>query len=123
MAAAPRLIIQTIKDVTLVSFEEVSLLDSAQIEKLGGELYRLVEELNRKRMVLDMTKVKFLSSAALGVLINLRKKSAAIKGDFVICGLRKELMKVFEITNLTKLFTFSPGEKEALATYGITPHG
>ncbi|HOA75944.1 MAG TPA: STAS domain-containing protein, partial [Phycisphaerae bacterium] len=89
----------------------------------GEELYDLVDNKARKKLVLDFTKVQFLSSSALGVLITLRKKAAAIKGDVVLCGLRKDLMKVFEITNLNKVFTFAPTEEKALAHFGITTAG
>ena len=98
MAAAPKLLIQTIRDVTIVNFEDASILDAAQIEALGSELYPLVEARACRKLILDLTKVKFLSSSALGILINLRSKAAAIKGKLVICGLRKELLKVFQVT-------------------------
>jgi anti-anti-sigma factor len=121
--AAARLLIHTMRDVTIVNFEESSILDTMQIEAIGKTLYELVDVRNCKKLILDFTKVHYLSSSALGVLITLRTKSSAIKGTLVICGLRKELMKVFEITNLKKMFTFCPGETEALATFGVTTAG
>jgi anti-sigma B factor antagonist len=120
---ASRLLIHPIRDVTIVNIQDASILDTAQVEQLGEELYDLVDGKNRKKLILDFTKVQFLSSSALGVLITLRKKAAAIKGEVVICGLRKELMKVFSITNLDKMFAFRPDEKEALAKFGVTTAG
>lgn len=123
MAGAARLLIHPIRDVMIVNFQDASILDTALVEAIGQELYGLVEGQNRKKIVLDFAKVQFLSSSALGVLITLRKKAAAIKGDIVVCSLRKELMKVFEITNLTKLFTFKTNEEQALAHFGVTTAG
>jgi len=123
MATPVSMLIHDMKDVTIVNFQESSILDTARIEKIGEDLYELVDIKNRRKLVLDFTKVQFLSSSALGVLVNLKKKSTAIKGTLVICGLRKELMKVFEITNLKKLFTFCADEKEALAKFDITSAG
>ncbi len=123
MEAQSGLLIHTIRDVTVVNFEDSSILDTAQIQKIGEELYRLVEVKYCKRMVLDFTKVQFLSSSALSVLLNLRNKSEAIKGSLVICGMRKDLMKVFEITKLNRLFKFCANEDEALHTFGITSAG
>ena len=64
--------------------------------------------------------MQFLASAAIGMLMTLHRKSTAIKGTFVICGLRKDLMKVFEIMKLTKVFKFAPNEDEGLALLGYT---
>jgi len=69
--------------------------------RIGEELYDLVDNKNRKKLILDFTKVQFLSSSALGVLITLRKKSAPSRARWGFCALRKELVKVFEITRLT----------------------
>ena len=120
MSVAPKIVIQKMWDVTVVDFQEVRLLDAQQIEAISRELYRLVDEMDRKKLVLDFTKVQFLASAAIGVLMTLHQKSMAIKGTFVICGLRRELMKVFEIMKLTKVFRFAPNEGEALALLGYT---
>ncbi len=123
MPGAARLLIHPFRDVIVVNFQDASILDTAQVEAIGDDLYDLVDNRGRKKIVLDFTKVQFLSSSALGVLITLRKKAAAIKGEIVICGIRKELMKVFEITNLTKMFTFAPNEEQALAHFGVTTAG
>jgi anti-sigma B factor antagonist len=119
MENGAKLLIHTMFDVTIVNFEEARVLDMLQIEQIGKELYRLVDEMDRKKLILDFTKVQFLSSAAVGVLIILRKKSAAIKGSLAICGMRKQLMEVFEIMKIKKLFTFCADEHEALKKLGI----
>ena len=118
MSATANVLIQKIGDVTVVTLQEPRLLESRQLDALGQELYRLVDQMDRKRLVVDCTKVQFLASAAISVFVNLQKKSAAIKGTLVICGMRKELMQVFEITKLTKLFKFAADEKAALQLIG-----
>ena len=123
MPAPARMLVHPFRDVTIVNFQDVSILDTSQIEQIGTELYDYVDNRGRKRLVLDFSNVQFLSSSALGMLITLHKKAVAAKGSLVMCGMRKELMKVFEITNLTKVFTFKTDEKEALATFGITTAG
>ena len=120
MSTAPKIMIQTMWDVTVVDFQEARLLEAQQIEAIGRELFRLVDEMDRKKLVLDFAKVQFLASAAIGMLMTLHKKTTAIKGTFVICSLRRELMKVFEIMKLTKVFKFAANEDEALAMLGYT---
>lgn len=120
MSVAPKIVVQKMWDVTVVDFQEARLLEAPQIEAIGKELYRLVDEMDVKKLILDFARVQFLASSAIGVLMNLHKKSTAIKGTFIICSLRKELMKVFDIMKLTKVLRFAANEEEALAQLGYT---
>ena len=54
--------------VTLDSVDR-KILDEANIQELGHELYQLVEQDNRSKIILNFSNVEFLSSAALGKLI------------------------------------------------------
>ena len=114
------IMVQRIADVTFVDIQEARLLDSRDLDALAEQLYRLVDKMDRKKLVVDFSRVQFLASAAIGVVTTLHKKSVAIKGTLVLCGLRKELMKVFEIMNLTKLLRFSADAKEALAVFAVS---
>ena len=67
MAAAPKLLVQTIRDVTIVDFRDSSILDTVQIEQIGQQLFKLVDEQAKKKLVLDFETVRFLSSSALGM--------------------------------------------------------
>ena len=117
--AGGNLHIQTIGDVTVVNFIESSILDASSISSIGQQLYELVDKQDRKKVVLDFEKVRFLSSMALGVLINLRKKSAAIKGSIALCSLRPELFRVFKISKLDKLFKCYENEEKALNSFDV----
>ena len=121
MSDAPKILIQKIGDVTVVDFNQVRLLEAQQIEAIGRELYQLVDQMHRQKLILDLSNVQFLASAAIGMLMNLHNKATAIKGTFVICGLRRELMRVFEIMKLTKVFKFAGSEDEALELLGRPP--
>ena len=123
MPAPGRLLIHPIRDVTIVNFNDASILDTAQVEQIGEELYDLVDQRDRRKIVLDFSNVRLLSSSALGVLVTLRKKADQIKGQIVLCGMREEIRKVFKITRLDRMFTFCDGEGEALATFGVTAAG
>lgn len=114
MAGDSRLLVQGIGDVTIVNFIDASILDMAHIQKIADELYSLVDEKDKRKMVLDFSAVKFLSSQMLGVLLTLQKKIKALKGKVVFCALKPELKKVFQITGLDKLFEFYPDETKAL---------
>ena len=113
------LLIQRYKDVAVVSFQNISVLDSANIESLGRSLLELVEKLDNRKLILDFAAVRFMSSQALGVLVQLRKAVDAVKGKLVIAGIRPELHKVFKITNLNKLFIFHTDLDKALGEFNV----
>ena len=123
MSTAARLLIQSIRDVTNVRFQESSILDTLLIQRISDELNHLVDAKYKRKLLLDFTDVKFLSSSALGVLVTLKKKSDAIKGEVLLCGLRKDLRKIFKITSLDKLFKFADDERGALEVFGVTAAG
>ena len=112
-----KLIIQTIQGITIILFEDESILDPLQVQDIGEQLHRLIEEQDRRRLILDFHKVKILSSQMLGVLIGLLKRIRTGQGRIVICGMKADLHKVFKITNLDKLFSFYDTEGQALRSF------
>jgi len=123
MADSPRLLIENMKDVTVATFQDISILDAVQIDEIGEELYEQIEKKDRKKLILDFSNVKFLSSSALSVLITLHKKAVQAKGQVVLCSMRDDLKKVFEITRLDRMFTFSSNLDDALGVFGRTTAG
>lgn len=117
--AKSRLLIEDYAGVTVVTFSDTSILDTATIDQLGKDLFTLPDTLNKQKIILDFSNVKFLSSQALGVLLTMHKKVAAIKGTLVLSALRQELMKVFTITSLDKIFKFFPNDEAALKSFGV----
>jgi len=114
-----RFVVQDYAGVTVVTFSDHSLLDSGAIDQLGRDLAELVDQKNKQRLILDFANVRLLSSHCLGVLLNLDKKSKAIKGTLVLCGIRKELMKAFSATGLDKMFRFYPDDVAALESFNV----
>ena len=114
-----QLLITPYKDVTVVSFQNISVLDSANIEALGRNLLDLIEKQDTRKLVLEFTAVRFMSSQALGVLLQLKKAMDPVNGKIVIVGIRPELHKVFKITNLHKMFIFHGDLDKALGEFNV----
>ena len=104
MAVYQRLQVSDVGGVTVVHFVDRKILDEANIQELGQELFDLVERENRSKILLNFSNVEFLSSAALGKLITLNKKRKAIGGVLKLSNIRPEIYEVFAITKLNKLF-------------------
>lgn len=101
--------------VTIVTFCDSKIIDEAEIQEFGQELYDLVEREGRKKIVLNFANVEFLSSAALGKLIGFDKRVKQHGAELVLSNIRPEIYEVFAITKLTKLFVIKDSEADALA--------
>jgi len=99
-----RLEVEDIGDVTVVNFVDRKILDEQNIQLIGEQLFSLVDDLGRRKILLNFQNVEFLSSAALGKLITLNRKLQSVEGRLVMCSIAKEIREVFEITKLDKLF-------------------
>jgi anti-sigma B factor antagonist len=117
MATQQRIVVSKIGDVTVVKFVDKKILDEANIQALGQELFALVEIDNRRSIVLNFTDVEFLSSAALGKLITLDRKVKAAKGRLKMSNIRPEILEVFQITKLNKVFDIRKDESEAISAF------
>jgi len=104
-------------DVTIVKFLDRKILDETGVQELGAELFRLVEHDNRKQILLNFDNVEFLSSAALGKLITLDRKTKAARGRLKMSNIRPEILEVLQITKLNKVFDIRADQAEAVAAF------
>jgi len=115
--ASQRLNVTDHKDVKVVDFIESKILDEANINEIGQQLIALVEAKDRPKILLDFSRVDHLSSAALGMLINVNNRVKVQSGQLRLTNIRPQIMEVFEITKLNKLFKIMPTRAEALVSY------
>jgi anti-sigma B factor antagonist len=89
-------------------------LDVATAPTLREHLYAAVDR-SRGPVVVDLLAVTFIDSTALGVLIG--TKDRAEQHDVALRLVLQEarILKIFEITGLTELFSISPSVAEAVA--------
>lgn len=106
--------ITTQDDITVVSFNEVSIGGVADVEAFSGQIIRLIENEKPAKMVVDFERVKFFSSQTLGLLLHIRNKLRAYGGDVVISGINPQLHRVFRITNIDKIFSFYANIESAI---------
>ena len=81
---------------------------------VDDQLYSLVEDEGHTQLLLNFGNVQYLSSAALGKLINLKKKVGAVRGKLKLCCIHPDLLEVFKITRLDQVFEIYAEEQQAL---------
>lgn len=115
--ASQRLNVTDHKDVKVVDFIESKILDEANIAEIGQHLITIVESKDRPKILLDFSNVDHLSSAALGMLINVNNRVKQHNGQLRLANIKPQIMEVFEITKLNKLFKILPTRADALISY------
>ena len=111
-----RLDIDEVDGVTIAKFIDKKILDETNIQIIGNQLFGLVDEDGRDKIILDFSNVEYLSSAALGKLITMDKKVKSAKGKLRLCSIRPDIYEVFAITKLNKLFAIDDNQEKALAS-------
>ncbi|MCH2115338.1 MAG: STAS domain-containing protein [Pirellulales bacterium] len=115
MAKLRRIELSESTNVSVVRFKDQKIIDPQAIQEMGQELFDLIENDDRKKLVLNFSNVEFLSSAALGKLITFEKKAKIQGAELILTNISPEIFQVFSITNLDKLFQIKDSEADALA--------
>jgi len=112
-----RLEVEDNGEIAVVNFIDRKILDEQNIQKIGEDLFSLIDQYDRKKILLNFRNVEYLSSAALGKFITLNKKVQAKNGKLVMCNINEDIFEVFEITRLDRLFNIQKDEQSALQTF------
>ena len=115
-AGQRRLDIEEVGGVTVAKFVDKKILDENNIQLIGNQLFGLVDDDGRRKIVLDFSNVEYLSSAALGKLITMNKKVTDAGGQLRLCAIRPDIYEVFTITRLNKVFDIKDTQEQALAS-------
>ena len=77
-------------------------------------LFSLSEQ-GRTRAVVDLDAVDFLDSTALGVLVGAHKRFAKTGGGLVLVCTTPRILRVLEVTGLSRVFAVHGSVEEAVA--------
>jgi len=102
-----RVLVQHGVDVTFVTFNDKEILEEQHVKEIEEEIMSVVEEAKRENLMLDFSNVQFMTSAFLGLLIKTDKRIRERGGYLKLRHINPTIYKVFEITQLTKVFDIS----------------
>jgi anti-anti-sigma factor len=90
-------------------------LDSMNASSVEGELNGLVTA-EHNRVVVDMAKLDYISSAGLRVILVMAKQVKQVSGKLVLCGMQSHIREVFEISGFLSILTVVETRGEALSS-------
>ena len=90
-------------------------IDVATAPQLRECLHRVIAQ-GEATVVLDLLGVTFLDSTALGVLVGALKRCRELGGELQVVVTDPRIVKIFEITGLTSVFTIAGSLADAGAS-------
>lgn len=72
----------------------------------------------RGRVLLDMARVEYMSSAGISMLVQLREACVQAGGSLALCGLSRPIAAVLKTTRVDRLFQIAKTRDKALGKMG-----
>ena len=104
-----------IGDVTVVRFRNPRVAED--MEEFGSELFSLVENDIRQKLLLNFAGVEFLNDATLSKMIILAHRLKAQGGVLKLSNIVPNLYEIFAITKLDRYFDIKEDEADALVAF------
>ncbi len=93
-----------------------SLVGGEETDELRNAVADYVEQ-GTKKLVIDLSKVTYLNSTAIGVLVSAHTTFSKNKGHVKLCGINKNINNIFVITKLTLVFDVTESREEAIKAF------
>ncbi len=101
--------------------EVTVILPEGRIDPLTvDEFEKSIEESiknGRVKIILDCSRLDYISSAGLGVLIGHIEEIREKGGDLVICCTSSRVYQIFDLLGFTKIYRFFPDRPSALKSF------
>lgn len=94
-----------------------NVMGGPDAETFREDLHELIEQ-DKKEVIVDLGKVKFMNSSGLGILIGGFTTMKNAGGELVICQADKKIESLLMVTQLIKVFNHFRTLEEAVAHFG-----
>jgi anti-sigma B factor antagonist len=91
-------------------------LDAFTVSDLKNELKKLTDA-NRIKIILNLGKVDYANSTAIGAIVATAQQLRKRKGDVKLCAMTDEIRKVFDLVGASKILEIFKTEQEAQKSF------
>ena len=84
-------------------------------EDFKAALINLFDTHQKKRILINMEEVEYIDSSFLGALVSALKHVISFKSDIILVGMRKDIVNLFALIRLDKVFKVYNNFNDALA--------
>ena len=104
-------------DIVRVEFAEPHIVGQKSVTQLQERLHQVLKRVPDARIVLDLTNVQYLSSAALGELLAAHKQLVGNGGRMCMACVGPELMDILATTRLDAVFGIYDTPRDAINNF------
>ena len=102
--------------ITTIPVEE---LDAGNVAEFKRDIAPLLEA--HAKLVLDLSRLRFVDSSGLGAFISCLRKLNAKGGDLKLCGMSKPVRGVFELVRMHRVFDILATREDAVRAFEGVP--
>lgn len=113
-----QIVFETVGDVAVATVP-VDELDASNAGEFKRDIAPLLEA--NAKLVLDLSRLRFVDSSGLGAFISCLRKLNAKGGDLKLCGMSKQVRGVFELVRMHRVFDILVAKEEAVRAFERTP--
>ena len=99
----------------VVTFVRAQLTDEDNIEQMGEALFALLDKDAKRRIILDLAPLDYVTSAVLGKFITLHRRLHRQGGALVLCGLQPNVRESLRASRLLEYFVTADTREAAHA--------
>ena len=93
------------------------IVEGIDVEQFGNEMFSLVENDKRRKILLNLSMVEYLNTPAVGKMLALWRKVKAQGGVLKLSNLQPNIGQVFAVFKLDRVFDIKEDEAEALVAF------
>jgi anti-sigma B factor antagonist len=110
------LLIEKTNDVAVVSIP-VAELDAGNAAEFKRDMAPVLEA--HAKVVLDLSKLRFVDSSGLGAFISCLRKLNEKHGDLKLCGMSKQVRAILELVRMHRIIDIYATRAEAASAFHI----
>lgn len=93
----------------------VDELDASNAPEFKRDIAPVVE--SNTKLVLDMSRLHFVDSSGLGVILSCLRQLSAKGGDLKLCCMSKQVRAAFELVRMHRIFDIYSSREEAIRAF------
>lgn len=101
---------ETIDGVTVGTVVGTSMLDGLSVTSFGNQVLEFVRDKPALHLLLSFKNVTYMTSQGLTELLRINEAVRKQDGTLRVCDVNPQIYRVFQITNLDRLFSIHEGE-------------
>jgi anti-sigma B factor antagonist len=110
------IVVKQVKDVAVATIL-VEDLDASNVGDFRRDIAPVLEA--HHRLVLDLSRLRFVDSSGLGAFISCLRKLNAAGGDLKLCCMSKPVRAVFELVRMHRVFDIFGTSEDAVRSFEL----